>query len=147
MKDQNSGNIDSKQKLLSPEQLRNNLLKINKTFCNYIQSLSNDYDESPENLNKTMANSSELINEFTQFYQNFNMLFDKCLKESNNQNKTEKNLQTKNILIDNKSIKFLSDILSSNNNKLKKINEETKLVTSGYEEEFNNIIPKNIKSK
>ena len=94
-----------------------------------------------------MANSSELINEFNQFYQNFNMLFDKCLKESNNQNKTEKNLQTKNILIDNKSIKFLSDILSSNNNKLKKINEETKLVTSGYEEEFNNIIPKNIKSK
>ena len=130
--------INLNQKLLTPEQLRDHFLNINKTFCNYIQSLNKDYEENPEYLNGTMKYSTELINEFSGFYQNFNNLFDKSLKESKNQN--ERNLQTKNILIDNKTTKCLSDILILNNNKLKKLNNETKEAISRYNEELNNIL-------
>ncbi len=129
-----SGSSDSNLKLISPEELRQNLLNINNSFCNYIKSLNKDFDESPEHLNNSMKYSKELINEFTDFYKQFNLLSGEALKE--NTNHKQKNSSPKEIIVDNIVIKYFSDSLKANIDKLKKKNEETTNTIKGYENDI-----------
>ena len=50
-----------------------------------IKSLNKDFDESPEHLNNSMKYSKELINEFTNFHKQFNLLSEEVLKDNTNQ--------------------------------------------------------------
>ena len=126
-----SGNSDSNLKLISPEELRQNLLNINNSFCNYIKSLNKDFDESPEHLNNSMKYSKELINEFTDFYKQFNLLSEEVLKDDANQK--QKNSSPKEIIIDNAVVKYYTESLKSSIDKLKRKNEETTNTIKGYE--------------
>ena len=122
---------DSNLKLISHEELRKNLLNINNSFCNYIKSLNKDFDESPEHLNNSMKYSKELINEFTDFYKQFNLLSEEVLKDDANQK--QKNSSPKEIIIDNAVVKYYTESLKSSIDKLKRKNEETTNTIKGYE--------------
>ena len=71
--------IESNSKIISPDKLKENLLTINISLCNYMKSLNQNFDESPESLNKTSKYSDQLIDEFTKFYEQFNILTDETL--------------------------------------------------------------------
>ena len=122
---------NSNLKLISHEELRKNLLNINNSFCNYIKSLNKDFDESPEHLNNSMKYSKELINEFTDFYKQFNLLSEEVLKDDTNQK--QKNSSPKEIIIDNAVVKYYTESLKSSIDKLKRKNEETANTIKGYE--------------
>ena len=64
--------MDSNRKLMTPEELRNELLNINISFCNYIDTFKQDFKESPEHLNNAMKYSNQLTEGFTKFYEQFN---------------------------------------------------------------------------
>ena len=122
---------NSNLKLISHEELRKNLLNINNSFCNYIKSLNKDFDESPEHLNNSMKYSKELINEFTDFYKQFNLLSEEVLKDDTNQK--QKISSPKEIIIDNAVVKYYTESLKSSIDKLKRKNEETANTIKGYE--------------
>ena len=136
---------DSNLKLISPDELRKNLLNINNSFCNYIKSLNKDFDESPEHLNNSMKYSKELINEFTNFHKQFNLLSEEVLKDNTNQK--QKNSSPKEIIIENTVIKSFIETLKNNNDKLKKKNEETTNTIKGYENDIRKLFESSSNNK
>ena len=138
--------IDSNTNIRSPEQLKKNLLNINNSLCNYIKSLNQNFDESPELLNDTSKYSDQLINEFTNFYNQFNLLTETALKDNNNQKQTNSNLNPKSIVIDNKMVKSFSESIGKNLFILDKKNKETDIAIKNYERELNEL-KEYIKSK
>ena len=145
-KSMDSMEIDSNTNIISPEQLKKNLLNINNSLCNYIKSLNQNFDESPELLNDTSKYSDQLINEFTNFYNQFNLLTETALKDNNNQKQTNSNLNPKSIVIDNKMVKSFSESIEKNLFILDKKNKETDIAIKNYERELNEL-KEYIKSK
>ena len=126
---------DSSQKLMSPEELRINLLNINNHFCKYIESLSEDFDKSPEYMNKSINCTKQIIDEFSKFHKQFNILHDKALNNRTKQN--QKDSSPKEIIVDNKIVKHLSNVIKNNLNNLKVKNDEYNKALVNYENEFN----------
>ena len=129
-------NKDSNLKLMTPEELRKHLLSINISFCNYISSFNKEFDESPEPLNNAVKYSNQLTDDFTKFYQQFNLLTEEALKKEDNPKQNQKNSGPNRIIIDNMIVKQLSYSIKNNIDKLKKKNEETNNTIKMYENEL-----------
>ena len=133
-------NTNSNQKLMTLEELRTKLLRINNSFCNYISTFNNNFEESPEPLNNAMKYSKELTDDFTQFYQQFNMLTEEALKEEVKQNQNQNQISSpKKIVIDNMTVKQILNTNRNNLDKLKRKNEETSKTIKFYEDELKKI--------
>ena len=124
-------NKDSNLKLMTPEELRKHLLSINISFCNYISSFNKEFDESPEPLNNAVKYSNQLTDDFTKFYQQFNLL---------NPKQNQKNSGPNRIIIDNMIVKQLSYSIKNNIDKLKKKNEETNNTIKMYDNELSKML-------
>ena len=131
-------NKNSNQKLMTLEELRTKLLRINNSFCNYISTFNNNFEESPEPLNNAMKYSKELTDDFTQFYQQFNMLTEEALKEEVKQNQNTTSAPKK-ILIDNLLVKHILNVNKNNLEKLKRKNEETNKTIENHEKGLSKI--------
>ena len=131
-------NTNSNQKLMTLEELRTKLLRINNSFCNYISTFNNNFEESPEPLNNAMKYSKELTDDFTQFYQQFNILTEEALKEEVKQNQNT-NSAPKKILIDNLLVKHILNVNKNNLEKLKRKNEETNKTIENHSKELSKI--------
>ena len=131
-------NTNSNQKLMTLEELRTKLLRINNSFCNYISTFNNNFEESPEPLNNAMKYSKELTDDFTQFYQQFNMLTEEALKEEVKQNQNTTSAPKK-ILIDNLLVKHILNVNKNNLEKLKRKNEETNKTIENHSKELSKI--------
>ena len=125
-------NTNSNQKLMTPEELRRKLLNINISFCNYINTFNHSFEDSPEPLNNAMTYSKVLTDEFTQFYQQFNILTEEALKEEVKQNQNQIS-SPKKIVIDNMTVKQILNTNRNNLDKLKRKNEETGETIKFYE--------------
>ena len=133
-------NTNSNQKLMTLEELRTKLLRINNSFCNYISTFNNNFEESPEPLNNAMKYSKVLTDEFTQFYQQFNILTEEALKEEVKQNQNQNQISSpKKIVIDNMTVKQILNTNRNNLDKLKRKNEETSKTIKFYEDELKKI--------
>ena len=131
-------NTNSNQKLMTLEELRTKLLRINNSFCNYISTFNNNFEESPEPLNNAMKYSKELTDDFTQFYQQFNMLTEEALKEEVKQNQNTTSAPKK-ILIDNLLVKHILNVNKNNLEKSKSKNEETNKTIENHSKELSKI--------
>ena len=131
-------NTNSNQKLMTLEELRTKLLRINNSFCNYISTFNNNFEESPEPLNNAMKYSKVLTDEFTQFYQQFNILTEEALKEEVKQNQNTTSAPKK-ILIDNLLVKHILNVNKNNLEKLKRKNEETNKTIENHSKELSKI--------
>ena len=131
---------DSNLKLMTPEELRKHLLSINISFCNYISSFNKEFDESPEPLNNAVKYSNQLTDDFTKFYQQFNLLTEEALKKEDNPKQNQKNSGPNRIIIDNMIVKQLSYSIKNNIDKLKKKNEETNNTIKMYDNELSKMI-------
>ena len=131
-------NTNSNQKLMTLEELRTKLLRINNSFCNYISTFNNNFEESPEPLNNAMKYSKVLTDEFTQFYQQFNILTEEALKEEVKQNQNT-NSAPKKIIIDNLLVKHILNVNKNNLEKLKRKNEETNKTIENHSKELSKI--------
>ena len=131
-------NTNSNQKLMTPEELRRKLLNINISFCNYINTFNHSFEDSPEPLNNAMKYSKVLTDEFTQFYQQFNILTEEALKEEVKQNQNQIS-SPKKIVIDNMTVKQILNTNRNNLDKLKRKNEETSKTIKFYEDELKKI--------
>ena len=132
----NQNRINNKQ-ILSAEEMKNKMIKINNSFNNYIKSLTKDFDEDPNSYKNSCKYSSELIDEFNQFYDNFNLLREELITK-NNQNPQNINMEPKEretVVIDNIIVKDLKDSftkkninlansINENRNRLSKINDD-----------------------
>ena len=133
-------NKDSNLKLMTPEELRKHLLSINISFCNYINSFNKEFDESPEPLNNAVKYSNQLTDDFTKFYQQFNLLTEEALKKEDNQKQNQINPGPNRITIDNMIVKQLTYTMKNNLIKLKKKNEETTNTIKMYDNELSKMI-------
>ena len=133
-------NKDSNLKLMTPEELRKHLLSINISFCNYISSFNKEFDESPEPLNNAVKYSNQLTDDFTKFYQQFNLLTEEALKKEDNQKQNQINPGPNRITIDNMIVKQLTYTMKNNLIKLKKKNEETTNTIKMYDNELSKMI-------
>ena len=131
---------DSNLKLMTPEELRKHLLSINISFCNYISSFNKEFDESPEPLNNAVKYSNQLTDDFTKFYQQFNLLTEEALKKEDNPKQNQKNSGPNRIIIDNMIVKQLSYSIKNNIDKLKKKNEETNNTIKMYDNELSKML-------
>ena len=131
---------DSNLKLMTPEELRKHLLSINISFCNYINSFNKEFDESPEPLNNAVKYSNQLTDEFTKFYQQFNLLTEEALKKEDNPKQKQTNSGPNRIIIDNMIVKQLSYSIKNNIDKLKKKNEETNNTIKMYDNELSKML-------
>ena len=129
-------NMDSNQELMSPEQLRQNLLGLNNNFCKYLQSLNQDFDKSPEQLDNSIKNSNNIIDEFTNFYNNFKLIKEKALNSEINPNKNQSNSPPKEIKISNTIVKGFKFTLKNSLDKLKTKNDEYSKLLINYENEY-----------
>ena len=136
MNDNNNSNL----KLMTPEELRKHLLSINISFCNYINSFNKEFDESPEPLNNAVKYSNQLTDDFTKFYQQFNLLTEEALKKEDNQKQNQINPGPNRITIDNMIVKQLTYTMKNNLIKLKKKNEETTNTIKMYDNELSKMI-------
>ena len=135
-----NANKDSNLKLMTPEELRKHLLSINISFCNYISSFNKEFDESPEPLNNAVKYSNQLTDDFTKFYQQFNLLTEEALKKEDNPKQNQKNSGPNRIIIDNMIVKQLSYSIKNNIDKLKKKNEETNNTIKMYDNELSKML-------
>ena len=140
----NQNRINNKQ-ILSPEEMKNKIIKINNSFNNYITSLTKDFDKDPNSYKDSCKYSSELIEEFNQFYDNFNILRDEVLTK-NNQNPQNNNMEPKEketLVIDNIIVKDLKESLTKknynlnnsineNNNRIAKINDDLNKILAPF---------------
>lgn len=138
----NSENKNNTFKIKSALEMKNNLEKINNSFNNYIKSLIKDFDEEPETLKNSVKYSSELIDEFKKFYEDFNILNDEILSFKPNQNQQKNNSSTKErekIVIDYLTVKELENSITEKNNKLKNANDDNEKKIKKYNEDLNNL--------
>ena len=81
-----------------------------------------------------MKYSKVLTDEFTQFYQQFNILTEEALKEEDKQNQNQNQISSpKKIVIDNMTVKQILNTNRNNLDKLKRKNEETSKTIKFYE--------------
>ena len=116
------------------------LSSINISFCNYISSFNKEFDESPEPLNNALKYSNQLTDDFTKFYQQFNLLTEEALKKEDNPKQNQKNSGPNRIIIDNMIVKQLSYSIKNNIDKLKKKNEETNNTIKMYDNELSKML-------
>ena len=138
----NSENKNNTFKIKSALEMKNNLEKINNSFNNYIKSLIKDFDEEPETLKNSVKYSSELIDEFKKFYEDFNILNDEILSFKPNQNQQKNNSSSKErekIVIDYLTVKELENSITEKNNKLKNANDDNEKKIKKYNEDLNNL--------
>ena len=140
MMNERNNNIREKKELLSPQQLKSNLEKINGSFNNYINSLIQDFDENHECLQNSVQYSTELIDEFKKFYDHFNLLSEEILSNKANQNQPNNNnsnpSERKTIIMDNLCVKELGELIADRNNKLTKTNNENKEKIKKFNDEL-----------
>ena len=137
----NQNRINNKQ-ILSAEEMKNKIIRINNSFNNYIKSLTKDFDEDPNSYKNSCKYSSELIDEFNQFYENFNLLRKKILNK-NNQNPQNNNMEPKerkNLIIDNIIVKDLKESFTKKNINLANSINENKNKNDKINEELNKIL-------
>ena len=146
MNSKKSNNIDPNTKLMTTQELKEKLEKINNSFCDYIKSLNQNFDETPEHLNISMKNSNILLDEFKNFYDQFNLLTEKVLN-TNNSNK-EKNTtgQKKTIIVENVIVKQLKRSIKTSIDNLKIKNDENNNAIKKYENELKSLFPKSNKN-
>ena len=138
----NSENKNNTFKIKSALEMKSNLEKINNSFNNNIKSLIKDFDEEPETLKNSVKYSSELIDEFKKFYEDFNILNDEILSFKPNQNQQKNNSSTKErekIVIDYLTVKELENSITEKNNKLKNANDDNEKKIKKYNEDLNNL--------
>ena len=142
MNSKKSNNIDPNTKLITTQELKEKLEKINNSFCDYIKSLNQNFDETPEHLNISMKNSNILLDEFKNFYDQFNLLTEKVLN-TNNSNK-EKNTtgQKKTIIVENVIVKQLKRSIKASIDNLKIKNDENNNAIKKYDNELKSLFPK-----
>lgn len=146
MNSKKSNNIDPNTKLITTQELKEKLEKINNSFCDYIKSLNQNFDETPEHLNISMKNSNILLDEFKNFYDQFNLLTEKVLN-TNNSNK-EKNTtgQKKTIIVENVIVKQLKRSIKASIDNLKIKNDENNNAIKKYDNELKSLFPKSNKN-
>ena len=146
MNSKKSNNIDPNTKLITTQELKEKLEKINNSFCDYIKSLNQNFDETPEHLNISMKNSNILLDEFKNFYDQFNLLTEKVLN-TNNSNK-EKNTtgQKKTIIVENVIVKQLKRSIKASIDNLKIKNDENDNAIKKYDNELKSLFPKSNKN-
>ncbi len=146
MNSKKSNNIDPNTKLMTTQELKEKLEKINNSFCDYIKSLNQNFDETPEHLNLSMKNSNILLDEFKNFYDQFNLLTEKVLN-TNNSNK-EKNTtgQKKTIIVENVIVKQLKRSIKTSIDNLKIKNDENNNAIKKYDNELKSLFPKSNKN-
>ena len=146
MNSKKSNNIDPNTKLITTQELKEKLEKINNSFCDYIKSLNQNFDETPEHLNLSMKNSNILLDEFKNFYDQFNLLTEKVLN-TNNSNK-EKNTtgQKKTIIVENVIVKQLKRSIKTSIDNLKIKNDENNNAIKKYDNELKSFFPKSNKN-
>ena len=146
MNSKKSNNIDPNTKLITTQELKEKLEKINNSFCDYIKSLNQNFDETPEHLNISMKNSNILLDEFKNFYDQFNLLTEKVLN-TNNSNK-EKNTtgQKKTIIVENVIVKQLKRSIKTSIDNLKNKNDENNNAIKKYDNELKSLFPKSNKN-
>ena len=146
MNSKKSNNIDPNTKLMTTQELKEKLEKINNSFCDYIKSLNQNFDETPEHLNLSMKNSNILLDEFKNFYDQFNLLTEKVLN-TNNSNK-EKNTtgQKKTIIVENVIVKQLKRSIKTSIDNLKIKNDENNNAIKKYDNELKSLFQKSNKN-
>ena len=146
MNSKKSNNIDPNTKLMTTQELKEKLEKINNSFCDYIKSLNQNFDETPEHLNISMKNSNILLDEFKNFYDQFNLLTEKVLN-TNNSNK-EKNTtgQKKTIIVENVIVKQLKRSIKTSIDNLKIKNDENNNAIKKYDNELKSLFQKSNKN-
>ena len=146
MNSKKSNNIDPNTKLMTTQELKEKFEKINNSFCDYIKSLNQNFDETPEHLNISMKNSNILLDEFKNFYDQFNLLTEKVLN-TNNSNK-EKNTagQKKTIIVENVIVKQLKRSIKTSIDNLKIKNDENNNAIKKYDNELKSLFPKSNKN-
>ena len=126
MNERNNNNIiRENRELFTPEELKHHLEKINLSFSEYIKALNKDFDEQPDSLKNSVEYSTQIIEEFKNFYSNFNLLSDEMLTSNVQKNNNTSNEKNK-IIIDNSIVKEINSILEEKINKIKKQNTEIK---------------------
>ena len=140
MNERNNNNniIRQNRELFTPEELKHHLEKINLSFSEYIKALSNDLDEQPDSLKNSVEYSTQIIEEFKNFYTNFNLLSDEMLT-SNVQNDNNTSNERNKIIIDNSIVKDINLILEDKINKIKKQNTENKDKIDQIKKDFKNV--------
>ena len=143
MKD-NINIINQNPRIKTPEEMKANLEKINNSFNQYLKSLIKDFDENPESLKDSVKYSSDLIDDFKQFYNEYNFLSEEVLIKPNqsNMNQNQQNQSNRNrIYIDYLSVKAMEKNINDYNNKLKKTNDENEIKINKIYEDLRNLTP------
>ena len=143
MKD-NINIINQNPRIKTPEEMKANLEKINNSFNQYLKSLIKDFDENPESLKDSVKYSSDLIEDFKQFYNEYNFLSEEVLIKPNqsNMNQNQQNQSNRNrIYIDYLSVKAMEKNINDYNNKLKKTNDENEIKINKIYEDLRKLTP------
>ncbi len=143
MKD-NINIINQNPRIKTPEEMKANLEKINNSFNQYLKSLIKDFDENPESLKDSVKYSSDLIDDFKQFYNEYNFLSEEVLIKPNqsNMNQNQQNQSNRNrIYIDYLSVKAMEKNINDYNNKLKKTNDENEIKINKIYEDLRKLTP------
>ena len=137
-------NANQNEHILSPEEMKQNLEKINMTFNNYLKSLTKDFDNEPNSLKDSVKYSTELIDSFKQFYNQYNLLSEDILIKPN-QNVENKNISNakSEIIIDNMTVKGFEEKLIEDNFKLEKTLKENGEKYNKILEDLNGLTIKN----
>lgn len=146
MNSKKSNNIDPNTKLITTQELKEKLEKINNSFCDYIKSLNQNFDETPEHLNISMKNSNILLDEFKNFYDQFNLLTEKVLNNNNSNKEKNTTGQKKTIIVENVIVKQLKRSIKTSIDNLKIKNEENNNAIKKYENELKSLFPKSNKN-
>ena len=116
MRNERNNYIQSNSALLTPEEMKQNLEKINKSFSNSMNSLIKDFDENPDTFKNSVKYSTELIDEFKSFHDKFNLLNEEILSNKTYQNQQNNNIQSnerKKIIIENMAVKELEQLIKN----------------------------------
>ena len=139
-----NNNINLNPEFKTPEQLKASLEKINNSFNNYLISLIQDFDENPKTIQNSVKYSTELIDDFKNFYKEFNILGEDILNNNTNQHQENKNnMQNPNernkIYIDNTIVKDLDNSIKIRNDKLENLTKENDIKISKYLNELKDL--------
>ena len=137
----NQNRINNKQ-ILTAEEMKNKIIKINNSFNNYIKSLTKDFDEDPNSYKNSCKFSSDLIDEFNQFYDNFNLLREEVLNK-NNQNPQNNNIEPnerETLVIDNFIVKDLKESFTKKNINLTNSINENRIRIAKINDDLNKIL-------
>ena len=146
MNSKKSNNIDPNTKLMTTQELKEKLEKINNSFCDYIKSLNQNFDETPEHLNISMKNSNILLDEFKNFYDQFNLLTEKVLNNNNSNKEKNTTGQKKTIIVENVIVKQLKRSIKTSIDNLKIKNDENNNAIKKYDNELKSLFPKSNKN-